>query len=87
MLLADSVFSEEQILNGFLLLRSKIRRLPPVHQVTLRAVLEHLARVAASSNINKMDCKNLAIVFGAVIFGEDEMPKAEDVLAITAIKV
>ena len=77
MLLADSVFSEEQILNGFLLLRSKIRRLPPVHQVTLRAVLEHLARVAASSNINKMDCKNLAIVFGAVIFGEDEMPKAD----------
>jgi len=77
---------EEHISNGFLLLRSKIRRLPPVHQVTLRAILEHLAHVAANSSVNKMDCKNLAIVFGTVIFGEDEMPKPEDVLAITTLK-
>ncbi|KAF8334160.1 uncharacterized protein EI90DRAFT_2970532 [Cantharellus anzutake] len=77
---------EEHIASGFRTLRSKIRRLPFVHQVTLRALLEHLARVAANSNVNKMDSKNLAIVFGAVIFGEDEMPKGEDVLSVVALK-
>ncbi|KDQ30407.1 hypothetical protein PLEOSDRAFT_1062427 [Pleurotus ostreatus PC15] len=58
--------------NNFPLLRSKLRRLPPVHQATLKALLEHLARVAARQEKNKMGPKNLAIVFGAVVFGEDE---------------
>ncbi|KAF7339971.1 Rho GTPase-activating protein 27 [Mycena venus] len=61
--------------NNFMLLRSKIRRLPPVHQATLKAVVEHLARVIAFSDKNKMDAKNLAIVFGGVIFGEDDISK------------
>lgn len=39
------------------------------------------------SATNKMDVRNLAIVFGAVIFGEDELPKTGDVLAIAAFKV
>ena len=70
-----------------MLLRSKIRRLPPVHQATLKAILEHLARVVARSDKNKMDAKNLAIVFGSVIFGEDEMPKGGDLLTVQTIKV
>ncbi|KAL0950641.1 hypothetical protein HGRIS_007429 [Hohenbuehelia grisea] len=56
---------------NFPLLRSKLRRLPPVHHATLRALLEHLARVAARNERNRMDPRNLAIVFGAVVFGEE----------------
>jgi hypothetical protein len=78
---------EEHLKNRFPLLRSKIRRLPPVHQATLKVILEHLARVASHSATNKMDVRNLAIVFGAVIFGEDELPKNSDVLSMAAWKV
>lgn len=70
-----------------MLLRSKIRRLPPVHQATLKALLEHLSRVVAKSDKNKMDAKNVAIVFGSVIFGDDEMPKGGDLLSVQTIKV
>lgn len=73
--------------NNFILLRSKMRRLPPVHQATLKAIVEHLARVAARNDKNKMDAKNLAIVFGSVIFGEDEIPKGGDLLSVQTIKV
>ncbi|KAJ6604252.1 RhoGAP domain-containing protein [Mycena vulgaris] len=72
--------------NSFVLLKSKIRRLPPVHQATLRALLEHLSRVVAFSDTNKMDAKNLAIVFGGVIFGEDEIAKTGDLLNIQTSK-
>ena len=34
-----------------------------------------------------MDPKNLAIVFGSVIFGEDEMPKGADLLGMQSWKV
>ncbi|KAF9023411.1 hypothetical protein BDZ89DRAFT_955713 [Hymenopellis radicata] len=74
-------FAEHQS-NNFAVLRSKMRRLPIVHQATLRALLEHLARVVSFYEKNKMDARNLAIVFGGVIFGEDEMPKAGDLLSI-----
>ncbi|KAF9523586.1 hypothetical protein CPB83DRAFT_862570 [Crepidotus variabilis] len=77
---------DEHICNNFALLRSKIRRLPPVHQATLKALIEHLARVAEKSEKNKMDAKNLAIVFGSVIFGEDEMPKDGNLLTVQTIK-
>ena len=70
-----------------MLLRAKMRRLQPIHQATLRAILEHLSRVAAFADKNKMDAKNLAIVFGSVIFGEDEMPKNGDILSIQSWKV
>ncbi|KAG5653501.1 hypothetical protein H0H81_012711 [Sphagnurus paluster] len=69
-----------------MLLRSKIRRLPPVHQATLKALLEHLARVVAFSDKNKMDPKNLAIVFGGVIFGEDDLPKGGDLMSVQSWK-
>ncbi|KAF9056472.1 hypothetical protein BJ165DRAFT_1522378 [Panaeolus papilionaceus] len=77
---------DEHISNKFMLLRSKIRRLPPVHQATLKALLEHLSRVVAKSDKNKMDAKNVAIVFGSVIFGDDEMPKGGDLLSVQTIK-
>jgi hypothetical protein len=80
------VLAEHQS-NHFALLRSKIRRLPPVHRATLRALIEHLARVASHADKNKMDAKNLAIVFGAVIFGEDEIPKGGDLLSVQSWKV
>lgn len=70
-----------------MLLRSKMRRLPPVHQATLKAIVEHLSRVVALSDKNKMDAKNVAIVFGSVIFGEDEMPKGGDLLSVQNWKV
>jgi hypothetical protein len=78
--------SAEHQSNNFMLLRSKMRRLPPVHQATLKAIIEHLARVVAFSDKNKMDPKNLAIVFGGVIFGEDEMPKGGDLLSVQTWK-
>ncbi|KAF8225789.1 RhoGAP-domain-containing protein [Tricholoma matsutake] len=68
--------------NNFMLLRSKMRRLPPVHQATLKAIVEHLARVVSLSEKSKMDAKNVAIVFGSVIFGEDEIPKGGDLLSV-----
>lgn len=77
----------EHQFNNFVLLRSKIRRLPPVHQATLKAILEHLSRIAARSEKNKMDVKNLAIVFGGVIFGEDDLPKGGDLLSMQCWKV
>ncbi|KAF8213491.1 hypothetical protein K438DRAFT_1902556 [Mycena galopus ATCC 62051] len=81
----------DHLSNNFMLLRSKIRRLPPVHQATLKAVVEHLARVIAFSDKNKMDAKNLAIVFGGVIFGEDDISKGDkasagDLLTIQTFK-
>ncbi|THH28277.1 hypothetical protein EUX98_g5904 [Antrodiella citrinella] len=73
---------EEHVSNGFQLLRSKIRRLPPIHQATLKVIVEHLSRVAARQEKNKMDARNLAISFGTVIFGEDDMPKGNDLLSV-----
>lgn len=59
-----------------------MRRLPPVHQSTLRVIVEHLSHVAANCEKNKMDSKNLAIIFSGVIFGEDDVPKTVDLLSI-----
>lgn len=71
---------------NFVLLRSKMRRLPQVHQATLKALVEHLARVVSRSDKNKMDARNLAIVFGGMIFGDDEMPKGGDLLSVQSTK-
>ncbi|KAI8983411.1 hypothetical protein BD414DRAFT_81407 [Trametes punicea] len=77
---------DEHAANNFAVLRSKMRRLPPVHQATLKAIVEHLAKVASHSEKNKMDARNLAIVFGSVIFGEEEMPKGADLLSVQSLK-
>jgi len=64
-----------------------MRRLPQVHQATLKALVEHLARVVSHTDKNKMDAKNLAIVFGGMIFGDDEIPKGGDLLSVQSVKV
>ena len=85
---AYATVTDEHRGNDFQILRGKIRRLPTVHQATLRVLLEHLARVAAHAEKNKMDARNLAIVFSTVIFGEDEMPKSGgDLLTVHSWKV
>jgi hypothetical protein len=43
----------DNVKNGFMVLRGKLRRLPGVHQATVRIVVEHLARVAARAQKNK----------------------------------
>jgi hypothetical protein len=70
-----------------MLLRSKMRRLPSIHQATFRALVEHLTRVVSHCERNKMDAKNLAIVFGGMIFGDDELPKGGDLLNVQITKV
>ncbi|KAF8758322.1 GTPase-activator protein for Rho-like GTPases [Rhizoctonia solani] len=80
--LQHSAGRSEHIKNGFMMLRGKLRRLPGVHQSTMRVVIEHLARVAA-----RMDARNLSIVFSGVIFGEDEIPKgSSDLLNVGTMK-
>lgn len=81
---------ETHIQNGFSTLRSRLRRLPPIHQTTFQAIIEHLHRIAINSGKNKMDAKNLAVVFSeshafhlttdSVVFGQDQ---ATDVTALT----
>lgn len=82
-----SVIAEVHKKNDFVLLRAKMRRLPPVNQATLKAIVEHLARVAQHQSHNKMDPHNLAIAFGGVIFGEEEIPKVENLLSMSSVKV
>ncbi|OBZ79225.1 Protein LAS1 [Grifola frondosa] len=77
---------DEHVSNNFMVLRSKMRRLPAIHQATLKAIVEHLARVAARSDKNKMDSRNLAIVFGSVIFGDDDFPRTGDLLSVQSWK-
>lgn len=71
---------EENIRTGFPILKARIRRLPQIHQVTLRALLMHLANVAAHSANNKMDTANLAVVFSPVILSESN----SEVMSIAA---
>ncbi|KAF9786030.1 RhoGAP-domain-containing protein [Thelephora terrestris] len=71
---------EKHFASDFQLVRAKIRRLPPIHRYTLKAVLSHLNRVASNRERNKMDTRNLAIVFG--IFGIDDDPKGGDLLSL-----
>jgi len=72
--------TEKHFASDFQLVRAKIRRLPPIHRYTLKAVLLHLNRVASRREKNKMDTRNLAIVFG--IFGNDDEPKGGDLLSL-----
>ncbi|PWN24474.1 RhoGAP-domain-containing protein [Jaminaea rosea] len=65
---------EEQLANGFATLKGRIRRLPAIHQVTLRTIIEHLARVAAQAEENKMTARNLSVIFGPVLLSEADRP-------------
>lgn len=44
--------------------REVIGRMPRPHRVLLRALLEHLARVAERGDVNKMEASNLGSIFG-----------------------
>lgn len=61
---------EEHIRNGFVALKGRIRRLPSIHQATLRALLLHLSNVASHAEVNKMTVANLAVVFSPVVLSE-----------------
>lgn len=63
---------DEHVRNGFTFFKSRIRRMPPIHQATLRALLMHLAKVAAHADKNKMTVSNLATIFSPVVLSELE---------------
>ena len=42
-------------------------KLPISHRETLQAMVQHLCKVAENSDTNKMDLRNLAIVFGPTL--------------------
>jgi len=48
-------------------LRRLVRDMPDAHHETLRYLIQHLCNVADHSNINKMEVRNLAIVFGPTL--------------------
>ncbi|KAM0792938.1 hypothetical protein ACM66B_002697 [Microbotryomycetes sp. NB124-2] len=52
-------------------LQRRLRRLAPPNQATLKALLEHLGRVAKHEAVNKMTASNLSLIFSAFVFGED----------------
>jgi len=68
-------------------LRAKIRRLPPIHQATLRVLLEHLAKVILHQAQNRMDAKNLAVIFVPVVLGDEPLPPGADVLSLPKVNV
>ncbi|KAN0063053.1 hypothetical protein ACQY0O_004216 [Thecaphora frezii] len=61
---------EEHIRTGFAKLKGRLRRLPPIHQVTLKVIVQHLARVAEHSDRNKMTASNLSVVFSPCLLSE-----------------
>jgi len=79
--------TEKQVANDLSMIRSKIRRLPGIHQATLRAMLEHLAKVSANQKYNKMDAKNLAVVFGPVLMGDETPVAGLDILTMPKVSV
>ena len=50
-------------------LHQYINSLPDPNYATLRVLVLHLHRVAMNSDTNKMDMRNLAIVFGPTVMG------------------
>ena len=56
-------------------LKRLMRRLPDVNFATMRFVCRHLTKIVANSDVNKMEVKNLAIVFGPTLVraSEDNM--------------
>lgn len=49
----------------------RIRRLAPPNLATLKALVEHLARVAEREPANKMTAANLGVIFSPVVFHSD----------------
>ena len=61
---------EEHIRTGFALLKGKIRRLPPIHQITLKVIIQHLSKLAQHADQNKMTAANLSVVFSPCLLSE-----------------
>jgi hypothetical protein len=81
---------ETHIHSNFSALRGRLRRLPPIHQTTFRALIEHLGRVNSHSTQNKMDAKvsqcsrywiGADVQNLAVIFSEPRIPQVIGVQA------
>lgn len=69
---ADKIDSPLKRVNA---IRKLIRELPEHHYETLKYLLAHLKRVVEHSHTNKMEARNLAIVFGPTLVraGDDNM--------------
>jgi hypothetical protein len=63
--------AETHIHSNFSALRGRLRRLPPIHQTTFRALIEHLGRVNSHSTQNKMDAKVSVTLMGEGGIGAD----------------
>ncbi|KAK5106453.1 Rho GTPase-activating protein [Lithohypha guttulata] len=57
-------------------LHQYINSLPDPNYATLRVLVLHLHRVSRNSDVNKMDMRNLAIVFGPTILGGNNVADA-----------
>ncbi|GAA6033406.1 hypothetical protein JCM8097_006735 [Rhodosporidiobolus ruineniae] len=64
-------------------LMRRIRRLSPPQQATLKALCEHLARVAEREQTNKMGVSNLGLILSPVVFVEDDAASLESALHTT----
>lgn len=56
-------------------LSPQVHELPDHHFQTLKFILKHLKRVVDNAEVNKMEARNLAIVFGPTLVraGDDNM--------------
>ncbi|KAI8906633.1 Rho GTPase activation protein, partial [Powellomyces hirtus] len=59
-------------------IQDMVHSLPPIHFATLKFVCEHLNRVAAESDKNRMSIRNLSIIFGPTLL---KPPPALDSMA------
>uniref|UniRef100_A0A182W4J0 Rho-GAP domain-containing protein n=1 Tax=Anopheles minimus TaxID=112268 RepID=A0A182W4J0_9DIPT len=57
---ADKMTGQRRLLE----LRQLLRRVPPMNYETLKHLMRHLHRVSTHNEVNLMDARNLAIVFG-----------------------
>lgn len=61
---------QEHIQTGFAALKGRIRRLPAINQATLRAIVQHAAKIASHAEQNKMTASNLSIIFGPLLLSQ-----------------
>ncbi|KAJ3119518.1 Rho GTPase-activating protein 21 [Nowakowskiella sp. JEL0407] len=53
--------------NRMIAMQDLVHALPPLHFATLKFVCDHLRRVSQHADMNKMNVKNLAIIFGTTL--------------------
>ncbi|KAE8234361.1 hypothetical protein CF326_g592 [Tilletia indica] len=63
---------QEHIRTGLATLKGRIRRLPAINNITLKAIIFHLANIAAHSDKNSMTESNLAVIFGPVLLSDGD---------------